>query len=272
MSALETLGNDVEEALEHLNVPSYVLDTHGIIRWVNPAGLRLVGDVRGKLFTSVVAPEEKSRAQAEFAKKVYGTAKTTDADVVRRRRGRQPRDGRGPLGPATRGDRVVGVFGQLEHEPMSEPVTALAALTPRQTEVLRLLEHGRSTQQIADELHLSRETVRNHIRHILQGARSPLAPRGGGACTPRASRGNWLLSRSGRPQLLPLRPDRPQPLAEAGPRPRLDLLVPNCCLTPRRGEVFEPGVGFLDQQQLARFSSRRRHRRNHPFLAVGRRC
>jgi PAS domain S-box-containing protein len=169
MSALEALGHDVEEALEHLNVPSYVLDTHGIIRWVNPAGLRLVGDVRGKLFTSVVAPEEKSRAQAEFAKKVYGTAKTTDADVV-------VVDESGDRVMVEvhsvrlrDGDRVVGVFGQLEHEPMSEPVTALAALTPRQTEVLRLLEHGRSTQQIANELHLSRETVRNHIRHILQG-------------------------------------------------------------------------------------------------------
>ena len=34
--------------------------------------------------------------------------------------------------------------------------------------MLRLLEHGRSTDQIAQELHLSRETVRNHIRHILQ--------------------------------------------------------------------------------------------------------
>ena len=82
MSALETLGNDVEEALEHINVPSYVIDDHGIIRWVNPAAMRLVGDVRGKQFTSVVAPEEKSRAQHEFAKKVFGTAKTTDAEVV----------------------------------------------------------------------------------------------------------------------------------------------------------------------------------------------
>ena len=70
MSKLETLGNDVEEALEHLNVPSYVLDEHGIIRWVNPAAMQVVGDVRGKLFTSVVAPEETSRAKDEFAKKV----------------------------------------------------------------------------------------------------------------------------------------------------------------------------------------------------------
>jgi DNA-binding NarL/FixJ family response regulator len=34
--------------------------------------------------------------------------------------------------------------------------------------VLRLLEHGRSTDQIAEELHLSIETVRNHIRRLLR--------------------------------------------------------------------------------------------------------
>jgi DNA-binding NarL/FixJ family response regulator len=34
--------------------------------------------------------------------------------------------------------------------------------------VLRLLELGYSTEQIARELHLSIETVRNHIRHLLR--------------------------------------------------------------------------------------------------------
>ena len=38
----------------------------------------------------------------------------------------------------------------------------------RQTEVLRLLEQGRSTDEIAGELHLSRDTVRNHVRRLLQ--------------------------------------------------------------------------------------------------------
>jgi DNA-binding NarL/FixJ family response regulator len=41
---------------------------------------------------------------------------------------------------------------------------------------LHLLEHGRSTEQIAADLHLSVETVRNHIRHLLRalGVRSRL--------------------------------------------------------------------------------------------------
>jgi PAS domain-containing protein len=45
VSALQSMG--LEEALEHVNVPSYVIDTSGIIRWLNPAAERIVGDVRG---------------------------------------------------------------------------------------------------------------------------------------------------------------------------------------------------------------------------------
>ena len=168
MTVLESLGHDVEEALEHINVPSYVLDDHGTIRWVNPAGRQLVGDVRDKLFTSVVAPEEKSRAQDEFAKKVFGTQKTTDAEVV-------VVDGSGQRMMVElhsvrllRGDRVVGVFGQLDYEPVAEPVNAHPSLTPRQSEILRLLERGKSKDQIAEELHQSKDTVRTHIRHMLQ--------------------------------------------------------------------------------------------------------
>jgi DNA-binding NarL/FixJ family response regulator len=69
--------------------------------------------------------------------------------------------------PLMNGERVVGVFGLLEG-PLDGPALPLPHLTPRQSEVLRLLEQGRSTQQIADELHLSTETVRNHIRHLFR--------------------------------------------------------------------------------------------------------
>jgi DNA-binding NarL/FixJ family response regulator len=34
--------------------------------------------------------------------------------------------------------------------------------------VLHLLEQGRSTKQIAAELHLSTETVKNHLRRLVQ--------------------------------------------------------------------------------------------------------
>jgi DNA-binding NarL/FixJ family response regulator len=108
-----------------------------VIRWINPAAQRLVGDVRGRQFTSVVAPEDARRSREVCSVRL------------------------------TEGGRVIGVFGQVIHdvEPAAIPHPHL---TTRQDEVLQLLEHGRSTKQIADELHLSRETVRNHVRHVLR--------------------------------------------------------------------------------------------------------
>ena len=57
-------------------------------------------------------------------------------------------------------------FDELTDEEVA--AAARVFLTPRQAEVLRLLERGRSTEQIADQLHLSLETVRNHIRAVLR--------------------------------------------------------------------------------------------------------
>jgi PAS domain S-box-containing protein len=64
----------VEAVLEHINVPSYLIDATGVIRWVNPAARSIVGDVRGRQFTSVVAPEEARRARELFARKIVGQA------------------------------------------------------------------------------------------------------------------------------------------------------------------------------------------------------
>ena len=50
------VGGDAERALAGIPVPSYVLDTAGVVQWINPAAERLLGDVRGRHFTSVVGP------------------------------------------------------------------------------------------------------------------------------------------------------------------------------------------------------------------------
>jgi PAS domain S-box-containing protein len=168
VARIHALGGDVENALERVNVPSYVIDTHGIIRWVNVAGRKLVGDVRGRQFTSVVSPEDTRQAKEQFARKVAGTAERTDHDFVLV----APDGGRIAVEissvPLYDGERVVGVFGQISDIDEDVPRVMHPQLTPRQTEVLRHLELGRSTHQISVELHLSTETVRNHIRHILR--------------------------------------------------------------------------------------------------------
>jgi PAS domain S-box-containing protein len=168
VAGLESIGGDIEDALEAINVPSYVIDRHGIIRWLNSCARRLVGDVRGRQFTSVVAPEETRRAREVFARNIAGPHGARDSQVVL-----IGADG-DRLGvdlssvPLLSGDHVIGVFGQISDVEEAPPRAAHPHLTPRQTEVLRLLEHGRSTHQIARELNLSIETVRNHIRHILR--------------------------------------------------------------------------------------------------------
>ena len=171
---LEAKG--AEELLEHVNVPSYRIDRTGVVRWVNEAARRIVGDVRGRQFVSVVAPEETRRARELFARKIVGTARVTDAPVVL-----IGKDGKRVAVevssvPVYDGEHVVGVFGQVSdivEQPHPHPELHL---TPRQAEILKLLELGRSTTQIAEELRLSRETVRNHIRHLMKavGAHSRL--------------------------------------------------------------------------------------------------
>ncbi len=173
-SALQAMP--LEEALEHINVPSYLIDATGIIRWVNPAAQRLVGEVRGRQFTSIVAPEETRRARELFARKIVGGASVTDAAVVLIDPGGDRIGVEVSSVPLHDGEHVVGVFGQvsgLVEEPHEHPDLHL---TPRQSEVLELLERGRSTGQIAEELQLSTETVRNHIRALLRavGAHSRL--------------------------------------------------------------------------------------------------
>ena len=176
VEVLKAMGADLEGTLEHVNVPSYVIDRAGVVRWMNRAARAVVGDQVGRQFTSVVAPEDTRRARELFARKVLGNTEVTDAPVAV-----VDTDGR-HVGveissvPLRQGDHVVGVFGQVSNvleEPHAHPELHL---TPRQEEVLQLLERGRSTVQIAEELHLSRETVRNHVRHLLHalGASSRL--------------------------------------------------------------------------------------------------
>jgi PAS domain S-box-containing protein len=81
VEALRAIGADVEGALEHVNVPSYVIDRAGVVRWLNPAAA-VVGDQVGRQFTSVVAPEDSRRARELFARKILGNTEVTDAPVV----------------------------------------------------------------------------------------------------------------------------------------------------------------------------------------------
>jgi PAS domain S-box-containing protein len=167
VSTVHEIPGDVRKALEAISVPTYVLNGDGVVRWINPAAERIVGDVRGRLITSVVAPEERLRTRKHFTRKIAGTEKVTDTEVVvLDAHGGRVRVEISSV-PLTEHHRIVGVFGQVV-EVGEAAVDPPPHLTPRQAEVLRLLQRGASTAQIAGELQVSKETVRNHIRHLLQ--------------------------------------------------------------------------------------------------------
>jgi len=162
------IPGDLHGALEDVNVPAYAVDRFGIIRWVNAAAKKIVGDIRGKQQSSVVVPEMAREAKESFLRKMMGTEKSTDASAVIV----DPSGERVEVEISSvaihEGHRIVGVFGLVRRHEKSAQQTAHPHLTPRQNQVLHLLSHGHSTSQIAAELHLSVDTVRNHIRRMLR--------------------------------------------------------------------------------------------------------
>ncbi|HET6294025.1 MAG TPA: response regulator transcription factor [Kribbella sp.] len=62
--------------------------------------------------------------------------------------------------------RLIGEFLRLQPRSKRQAVP-LAALTPRETEVLRLIAEGLSNAEIADQLIVSDQTVKTHVSRIL---------------------------------------------------------------------------------------------------------
>jgi PAS domain S-box-containing protein len=156
---------DLTQTLERVNVPSLVADRNGVVTWLNDAARRSFGDLLGRPFASVVAPQYAEAVQRQLARKLRG-APVTDYEVEvftadGRRRGAEISSV-----PIPGGDRCHAVFGVALPGPPRADMPF--RLTRRQMEVLRLLGEGASTDDIAAALHLSRETVRNHVRHILR--------------------------------------------------------------------------------------------------------
>jgi PAS domain S-box-containing protein len=159
---------DFQGALEEINVPSFVLDRDAVIRWANPAAIREFGDNRGKTIWSLLAPGQAERARELFARTLFGGEGPTEEHAVVIGPDGKHIEVEFSSGPIREDGHVIGVFGLVTHSMFTEPPAPHPLLTPRQMQVLRLLADGRSTQQIAKELHLAIETIRNHVRHLLR--------------------------------------------------------------------------------------------------------
>lgn len=174
MDPLSVVGAAVLDALEFIDLPAYVIDRKGTLRWGNKAVSRLIGDRVGHSFLSFVSSDSRQRVKAQFARKVVGGEATAYTFTVFDTAGRRARL-RVHSAPLRRTDReIVGVLGLALPRGSSrgnptERLVEHVQLTPRQAEVLRLLGEGLSTDAIASRLGVAVETARNHIRAVLRG-------------------------------------------------------------------------------------------------------
>ena len=65
--------------------------------------------------------------------------------------------------------RVSAVVEPEKHLPIELGLNSIAALTPREQEVLQLIASGSSNREIAQTLYISEKTVKNHITNLLMG-------------------------------------------------------------------------------------------------------
>jgi DNA-binding NarL/FixJ family response regulator len=63
--------------------------------------------------------------------------------------------------------RLISEFARLRPKPAAPSTATLAALTPRETQVLRLVAEGLSNTEIAEHLVVTEETVKTHVSRML---------------------------------------------------------------------------------------------------------
>jgi PAS domain S-box-containing protein len=149
--------HDVEGRFVHLNAAAERASGMPSARWV------------GRYFTEPLPPDARGKVIAQFRRAVE-CGEPTDFETVFIDGGGQLRGVRAQHLPLRSGGEVVGVL-ILAFDVRQLPTESDGPepqLTPRQREILDLIASGLSTYEIATQLTISTETVRNHVRSVLR--------------------------------------------------------------------------------------------------------
>jgi PAS domain S-box-containing protein len=165
--------------VDSLVVPASLHDVEGRFVHMNSAAERASGrsnaQLLGRHFTELLPREARENVEAQFRRAVE-RGEPTDFETVFVDASGHLRGVRAQHLPLRDDDSVVGVLILAfdVRRPPSEPIRVLPdpRLTPRQREILSLIASGLSTSEVARELTLSPETVRNHLRNAFRELRA----------------------------------------------------------------------------------------------------
>jgi PAS domain S-box-containing protein len=159
--------------IDSLAIPASLHDVEGRFVHVNEAAERASGrssaEMLGGHFTDSLPPEARRSVAAQFRRAVE-RGEPTDFETVFVDASGQLRGVRAQHLPLRSGGAIVAVLILAfdARRPPSGPIglEPQPRLTPRQREVLSLIAAGLSTSEIATQLTISPETVRNHLRSL----------------------------------------------------------------------------------------------------------
>jgi PAS domain S-box-containing protein len=166
---------ELTATLQPLKVPSVIVERDGTVRWMNDAARAAFGDMTRRHYSAFVVPGDVERVRKQIERKAAGVPATDYEIEVVTADGRRRRAEVSSV-PVRGAHMCSGMFGIVRLERAPRARAGRNSLTERQNQVLQLLSAGQSTVQIAKALHLSVETVRNHVRGLLRalGAHSRL--------------------------------------------------------------------------------------------------
>jgi DNA-binding CsgD family transcriptional regulator len=162
---IDALSADVLQTLHAVQFPVGLIDLERRVRWQNPASIALVGDVRGKLDASVVAPEDLEEARVQFARKLMGALHTEHRVKVICADGSRALLETSSV-PIKAGGAVIGVLAMAHVDKREGLPEGGPSLTPRERQTLLLLAAGSSTRQMAELMGIAIHTVRNHVKSL----------------------------------------------------------------------------------------------------------
>jgi PAS domain S-box-containing protein len=165
--------------VDSLVVPATLHDTEGRFVHMNTAAERASGksnaELVGRPLTELLPLEVHGNVEAQFRRAIELGA-PTDFETAFVDESGQLRGVRVQQLPLRVGDSIVGAL-TLAFDVRRPPIESIGPepqprLTARQRQILGLIASGLSTSEIASELTLSTETVRNHLRSVFRELRA----------------------------------------------------------------------------------------------------